>query len=351
MFIVRASLRAMGAAVAATALTASVTPSALAVDDVPILGQAFTVGISTSDVPGVVTVHGVRRVEGATIVYWSIGAPPGTTEMASPMLGTLATTFYELTGPKANDVAVMDLKGLQLYRPLQAIGSGYECVCSPVPQQRGLVEPLDGQAFVMWSSVSELPPDVTTVAVKIAEQTIINVPVEEGPMLPLAENQAAPIVLGMGWPDIDQELVAKGSPQDPASLPLVGRVSDLQREVTTSKGEVSLDSDVLFAKGSSDLTQQGSANVAASAARIKSAAAVTTLTVTGHADSDGADAYNLTLSEQRAKTVAAALTKALGDGYTITALGKGETEPIASNSTDVGKAKNRRVSITFTEGP
>ena len=67
--------------------------------------------------------------------------------------------------------------------------------------------------------------------------------------------------------------------------------------------------------------------------------------VYGHADSDGADDYNLTLSQQRAASVAQALiNNGVIDGRFVVR-GFGETQPIASNDTAAGKAQNRRVEI------
>jgi outer membrane protein OmpA-like peptidoglycan-associated protein len=69
------------------------------------------------------------------------------------------------------------------------------------------------------------------------------------------------------------------------------------------------------------------------------------LAVTGHTDSDGDDAANVSLSESRAKTVADILTK---EGFKSEALqveGKGEAEPKVSNDTPENKAQNRRVSV------
>jgi len=65
--------------------------------------------------------------------------------------------------------------------------------------------------------------------------------------------------------------------------------------------------------------------------------------VEGHTDSDGNDAMNQTLSEQRAATVANTLID-LGIGKSrLTSTGWGETKPIDSNTTPEGKANNRRV--------
>lgn len=71
------------------------------------------------------------------------------------------------------------------------------------------------------------------------------------------------------------------------------------------------------------------------------------LSVTGHTDSDGDDASNVSLSTRRATTVKGILVK---DGFMDTTLepsGKGEAEPVASNETEEGKAKNRRVTISL----
>lgn len=66
--------------------------------------------------------------------------------------------------------------------------------------------------------------------------------------------------------------------------------------------------------------------------------------ITGHTDSDGSDAFNLTLSQKRAAAVKEALVKEFGiDESRMVTDGKGESAPVASNSTREGKMQNRRV--------
>jgi OmpA-OmpF porin, OOP family len=65
--------------------------------------------------------------------------------------------------------------------------------------------------------------------------------------------------------------------------------------------------------------------------------------VGGHADTDGADDYNLRLSQQRAEAVREQLVKMGIDASRLTAKGFGETKPISDNNTHDGKANNRRV--------
>jgi outer membrane protein OmpA-like peptidoglycan-associated protein len=63
----------------------------------------------------------------------------------------------------------------------------------------------------------------------------------------------------------------------------------------------------------------------------------------GHTDADGDAAYNLKLSQQRADAVKAQLISMGIDASKLTSKGYGKTKPIADNSTDEGKANNRRV--------
>ncbi|MBH3462066.1 OmpA family protein [Pseudomonas putida] len=72
---------------------------------------------------------------------------------------------------------------------------------------------------------------------------------------------------------------------------------------------------------------------------------VTAIRVTGHTDSVGADHYNQGLSERRAASVAQYL---IGQGLSpakVTSQGRGESEPVADNDTDEGRAQNRRVEL------
>ena len=65
--------------------------------------------------------------------------------------------------------------------------------------------------------------------------------------------------------------------------------------------------------------------------------------VEGHTDSTGNPASNQTLSEQRSQAIVAKLVELGIAQDRLTAVGKGQNSPIADNSTDEGKAKNRRV--------
>lgn len=65
--------------------------------------------------------------------------------------------------------------------------------------------------------------------------------------------------------------------------------------------------------------------------------------ISGHTDSDGDDAKNTTLSENRAKAVLDYLVKKGIDGKRLTSKGYGETKPLVKNDTPENKATNRRV--------
>lgn len=70
------------------------------------------------------------------------------------------------------------------------------------------------------------------------------------------------------------------------------------------------------------------------------------LTIVGHTDSVGTDAYNQGLSERRAQSVANYLAGKGVNASKMATAGKGESMPVASNDNAAGRAKNRRVEIS-----
>jgi len=70
--------------------------------------------------------------------------------------------------------------------------------------------------------------------------------------------------------------------------------------------------------------------------------------VVGHTDNQGALDHNMTLSDARAKTVATALTSTYAIAATrLVARGAGPLAPVATNKTEAGRAKNRRVVLVL----
>ena len=113
--------------------------------------------------------------------------------------------------------------------------------------------------------------------------------------------------------------------------------------------EIKLPSDVLFEFGRSELTSAAQAALDGVADQIGSA--VGTITIEGHTDAVGDDSSNQLLSEARAASVQAAMQERLGSGSAFSAVGFGESRPVASNmnpdgsDNPDGRAQNRRVEI------
>jgi len=69
------------------------------------------------------------------------------------------------------------------------------------------------------------------------------------------------------------------------------------------------------------------------------------ISVEGHTDNVGSQEYNKKLSDERAKTVVTAIVAQGIDAKRLTSIGYGQDKPVADNSTEEGRAKNRRVEL------
>jgi outer membrane protein OmpA-like peptidoglycan-associated protein len=111
----------------------------------------------------------------------------------------------------------------------------------------------------------------------------------------------------------------------------------------TSRGVVVNLPDVLFDFGSAKLNT--SDDTVEEISRVISSVPDRNISVEGHTDSVGTNEYNQRLSEARARSVSQALINRGVSRRRIHSKGLGESDPIASNSTDVGRERNRRVEV------
>lgn len=112
--------------------------------------------------------------------------------------------------------------------------------------------------------------------------------------------------------------------------------------------KLNIPSDISFATGSAALQPQLRSVLQQFAEGLR-ANPGTLVRVVGHTDNVGSDATNNTLSVARADTVRDFLEDRGVSRSRIEAVGRGEREPIASNDTAEGRAKNRRVEIFLRE--
>lgn len=143
-------------------------------------------------------------------------------------------------------------------------------------------------------------------------------------------------------------------------LDLELETSSLDRSVRRFEGDaavrVTLDADVLFAFNSARLGGAAKSRIAEAATEIRKSDA-DSVAIEGHTDNKGSPPLNLRLSRRRGDAVKRALSPELGrGGPTLKATGKGETEPVVSNTapgggdSPKGRARNRRVEISFSRG-
>lgn len=109
---------------------------------------------------------------------------------------------------------------------------------------------------------------------------------------------------------------------------------------------VNMPQDILFATDSAVLRSDLQRSLQAVAGNLQ-AYPNSTVQVLGHTDSTGDAAYNQRLSQDRANAVVSVLTGAGVPFQRLQAIGRGETQPVATNQTDAGKAQNRRVEIVI----
>jgi len=125
------------------------------------------------------------------------------------------------------------------------------------------------------------------------------------------------------------------------------QLENLQLRQTESGVVVTL-GDVLFETGQSELRREAQTSLVEVVDLLQSQPD-NKIRIEGHTDSTGDAEVNLKLSEQRARNVLDALVSLGVDGSRITAAGMGEDFPIASNETEDGRKRNRRVDVILLD--
>jgi outer membrane protein OmpA-like peptidoglycan-associated protein len=118
----------------------------------------------------------------------------------------------------------------------------------------------------------------------------------------------------------------------------------------TARGLIINMSDVLFDSGKYSL-KPGAREKLAKVSGIILAHPGLNLQIEGHTDSVGSDDYNQRLSEQRANSVRDYLVAQGLSGETISAVGLGKVDPVATNNTASGRQQNRRVELVVSGEP
>lgn len=196
--------------------------------------------------------------------------------------------------------------------------------------------------------------------------TVAAVALASGPVLAQTVNvatdsQGVPVrdssgncVLSSGVPHPDCQPKKEAPPPKPAepakpaapAAPAAPTAPAAKPAPASVKQAVVIQADALFDFDKSVVRPDGKKNIDDALAKLKGVD-VEMVIATGHTDSVGTEAYNQKLSERRAAAVKEYLVSKGIPASKITTLGKGESQPVATNKTKEGRQKNRRVDIEF----
>lgn len=131
----------------------------------------------------------------------------------------------------------------------------------------------------------------------------------------------------------------------PTMFGLIFESEAVEGEVVFEADTIMLDQDLLFGTGSSRLQARGYPLLDSLSVLLLQYDQAD-VSIVGHTDDVGEDAFNQSLSENRANSIKDYLLKKSNHiGVRYITKGQGETQPIASNETEIGRAQNRRVEI------
>ena len=266
------------------------------------------------------------------------GAFAGASLPARPFEGAVDQRAYRLDAPGMTTLAVL--------APLrdQIVADGYELVFECETRACGgfdfrfatevMPEPemhVDLGDFRFLSAVKG-DEAVSILVSRSSSSAYVQVTrVTKAPMTP-APTAA---VINLDEPEVERVVAAPG----PAASGLVAALD--------TAGSAALE-DLVFDSGSASLAEGDYASLAAVAAWLDGNPDGT-IALVGHTDASGSLAANIALSEQRAEAVAQVLIDRYGaDPARVVAEGVGFLAPRATNQTDEGRQKNRRVEVVVT---
>ncbi|GHC95103.1 hypothetical protein GCM10007079_46400 [Nocardiopsis terrae] len=222
----------------------------------------------------------------------------------------------------ASNISLIDDLNQQRY--LSYDKSDGSCFCDTL---EGAIE--SGETETLWVIFPGAPENVESMTVT----TPLTPPLLD---IPVSNTSEAVESSNLGEPQIlDLTLISDSLEED-------------QTGRTESGDEVSiiLSSDVLFSTNSSDLNDETQEILEQVAQEIDDASS-SVISIDGHADNTGTDSVNLPLSQDRAKSVEVTLGSLISREVTFDVEGHGSADPIADNTTEEGRKRNRRVSVTF----
>ncbi len=237
------------------------------------------------------------------------------------------------TSLDASGIGLLDGAGGKLYMPLRTTGG--TCLCSSLNGKK--IPP--GGSLDIYAVFPAPPANVRTATVTMP----LTVPMQE---VPISGDAVQPL---------PEQTVDPGSSKlaAPRIYTVAGRAEGDEQSVDDDGGNraVRLSADVLFALNKADLTPRAD-NLLRGVAEQIDGSRGSAVKVDGYTDSSGNDAINQPLSERRAKAVADRLKQlATRTGVTFQTAGHGSADPVASNSSESGRRKNRRVTVSFTMPP
>jgi OOP family OmpA-OmpF porin len=155
---------------------------------------------------------------------------------------------------------------------------------------------------------------------------------------------------GLNWKNADGTLCWRDANWTPATASpncdgwIAPKKAAAATKPAVTQSKITLQADTLYDFNKSDLKPEGKATldkIAKDLSKIK----LEVIIAVGNTDSVGTDAYNMALGQRRAQSVKAYLTSKGVDGSRIYTESKGKSNPVASNATAEGRAKNRRTDI------